>query len=145
MSYPAGTVFRMTYPPRPIAPPAELPQRQVVDWLGPDADTWPEQGVVVRRGNDPAGAPRLEVRLAATGELLGLVDVDPATGEPAVPDRWIMRPVQYRAVIAVDGDQVHSVPMPAGFVPPRPARAADGERLRWRSVPGVEAPDRMRP
>lgn len=118
---------------------AALPVDRAVELFGPAAAGWPERGVVVIDHWQ-----HYEVR-AVDGELLGLVDRDHRTGELAVPDRWVGWPIQYRAVI-VDNDLApRSVPMPGGFVPESPARAADGERMRWRNVPGVVAPETMRP
>lgn len=118
---------------------AAMPAERVVELFGPDAAGWAERGVVVIDH-----WRHYQVR-AVDGELLGLVDRDHRTGELAVPERWVGQPVQYRAVIFDNGLSERSVPMPGGFVPPSPARAADGERIRWSKVPGVVAPATMRP
>jgi hypothetical protein len=98
--------------------PGVLGTDTVVQLLGPGAAGWAAQGIGVS-----AAAGRLEIR-AADGELLGLIGTGP-DGRPAGP-------VTYRAVI---GDsppaEPRTVPMPAGFLPPDPARCAVGERARW--------------
>lgn len=111
---------------------AALGADRVVELFGTSAAAWPGNGVVVidcRR--------HYEIR-AVAGELLGLVDRDYQTGE-------LTDPVQYRAVIVDDELAPRSVPMPGGFIPASPARTADGERIRWRNIPGVRAPETMRP
>ena len=109
---------------------AALPADQVVELLGAAAATWAEQGILVIPRSE-----HLEVR-ANDGELLGLVDVD--------RDRQPTQPTRYRAVIVPSDWRPHSVPMPHGFVPDQPARTADGERIRWKNAPGVNAPTKVR-
>jgi uncharacterized protein with PQ loop repeat len=116
------------------APPtlasAALPADRVVELLGAAAATWAEQGILVIPRRE-----HLEVR-ASDGELLGLVDVD--------RDCQPTQPIRYRAVIVPSDWISHSVPMPHGFVPERPACTADGERIRWKNAPGVKAPTKVR-
>jgi MtN3 and saliva related transmembrane protein len=114
----------------PIFADAALPADRVVELLGAAAATWAEQGIFVIPRRE-----HLEVR-ASDGELLGLVDVD--------RDCQPTQPIRYRAVIVPSDWISHSVPMPHGFVPERPACTADSERMRWRNAPGVKAPTKVR-
>jgi hypothetical protein len=123
---------------------AAMPADRVEELFGPDAAGWADRGVIVVVPS--RYADRFEVRTTDGAELLGLVDRQPRTGEPARPEPWLgYRQVQYRAVIATDTFTPRSVPMPAGFIPASPARAADTERQRWQHLPGVTAPDTIRP
>ena len=103
---------------------AALPRGQVIAILGPGAETWDSQDILV-----VPSVYDLEIR-AASGELLGLVE---RGGTGAGYDKiQVQQPVTYRAVIREDGSyHPPSVKFPAEFIPPDPVRATAGERARW--------------
>jgi uncharacterized protein with PQ loop repeat len=125
-----ATILEILDQTPPTLASATLPTDRVVELLGAAAATWAEQGILVIPRRE-----HLEVR-ASDGELLGLVDVDRAC-QPT-------QPIRYRAVIVPSDWISHSVPMPHGFVPDRPACTADSERIRWKNAPGVTAPTKVR-
>ena len=93
-----------------------MPRGRVITILGPGAEAWDGQGILV-----VPSVYDLEIR-AGSGELLGLVE---RGGHGADYDKILARqPVTYRAVIREDGSyHPPSVKFPAGFIPPDPARA----------------------
>ena len=103
---------------------AALPRARVLAVLGPGAEGWDSQGILVI-----PGIYDLEIR-ASSGELLGLVK---RGGQGAGYDNiHADQPVTYRAVIREDASyHPPAVSLPAGFIPPDPARCTAGERARW--------------
>ena len=118
------TVLEVTRNKAPTFAGAALPRGRVIAILGPGAEAWDGQGILV-----VLSVYDLEIR-AGSGELLGLVE---RGGHGADYDKILARqPVTYRAVIREDGSyHPPSVKFPAGFIPPDPARAAASERARW--------------
>ena len=109
----------------PAAAGAALPAARVAALFGPGAAGWADLGILT-----VPGVHDFEIRAAASGELLGLIE---RGGRGAVyADPYPAEPVTYRAVIREDGsDHPPAVKFPAGFIPPDPARATAAERARW--------------
>lgn len=117
---------------------AALTVAAVVDLLADDrsrpmveaaVDDWDGHGIRIT----VRGAAGIEIR-SAEGDLVGVID--------AAQDGTPARPLVYRAVIRPEqypDAGMWGVPMPAGFLPPDPARAAAGERGRW--IPAARPAD----
>jgi hypothetical protein len=94
----------------------QLGPQELRDLFGPDTEGWGQIGVrVTREGN--------RFRVWHGQELIGVI-------EPSAEFTGLR---VYQAVLTLDaaGEPARSVPFPAGFVPPHPVQARDGERRRW--------------
>jgi hypothetical protein len=80
------------------------------------ATAWPEQGLVV------TGDPHDRAEVRRGDDLIGWI-------EPSAKFAGLL--VFQAAITTKDNGEPHGVPFPAGFLPPRPEQARDGERQRW--------------
>lgn len=80
------------------------------------ATAWSEQELVV------TGNPHDRTEIRRGDDLIGWIE--PSAEFPGL--------LVFRAAIATkDNGEPRGVPFPAGFIPPRPEQARDGERQRW--------------
>lgn len=95
-----------------------LSAAELHELLGPQTSRWHDLGLTVQLGTPGDSDAADQVTVLHGDNIVGWTE-----WSPEFPDRRVFR-------VVIDGNRP-AVPFPAGFLPPDPLRARQGEQQRW--------------